>query len=190
MIWSLSQFHFKHTHFNRRHYHALSRIDVIDACLVINFYFPGNAWGMYPSYGYWGRQPGFFMYPHHSKYGSTYNPETGTVVQQSLAYSADGRRRSMSVSVSLGNRKNKPQVDRTLAGLDTGEQLQVSPSNSDLYADSDGGIYRRTEDGWQRNDGQGWETSGPDQFDESMDRWYQARTQGQHDYNCQQDSCD
>jgi len=46
-------------------------------------------------------------------------------------------------------------------------------------ADADGGVYRRTEGGWQRNAGQGWVDTGPDQVDDAMVRWWEARTRGQ-----------
>jgi hypothetical protein len=147
-------------------------------------YLPADAWGLYPGYGYWGRSPGFFMYPHTQKYGSTYNPETGTTVQQSLAYSADGRQRSMSVSVNFGKRQ-KTQVDRSLEGIETAKQQLPD----DMYADADGGVYRRTEGGWQRHEAGGWQDTGPDLFDNDLDRWWQARTRGLEDFDCQQRSC-
>ena len=147
-------------------------------------YLPADAWGVYPGYGNRGRSPGFYMYPHTQKYGSTYNPETGTVVQQSLAYSADGRQRAMSVSINFGNRKNAP-LDRTLEGIE--KPKPQLPDN--MYADADGGVYRRTESGWQRHDGNGWNATGPDHFDSALDRWWQARSRGQHDFACQQGGC-
>jgi hypothetical protein len=105
--------------------------------------------------------------------GSAYNPNTGS--------SADVQH------TNTGNAYNGSSAGETTATVTNGKTGQTNTygaahNGNDVYAGSDGNVYRNTGSGWQENTGNGWQSTGSND-NSDLDRFSQARSSGESRYN-------
>lgn len=117
-----------------------------------------------------------------------YNPETGNFEHNGSAqgYNPNTGSSADVQHTSTGNAYNGSSAGETTATVTNGKTGQtntygVAHNGNDVYAGSDGNVYRNDGSGWQQNTGNGWQNMNTSSSD--LDRFSQARSSGESRYN-------